>query len=1037
MQTGMEIAIIGMAGRFPGAKNLEEYWENLKQAKETITFFTGKELHESGVSSGELDNPQYVKACGVIEDIAYFDASFFGYTPKEAELMDPQLRIFHECVWHALEDAGYNPGVYEGLIGLYAGASPNTSWQARVFIPGKENDIGNFAAHQLVQKDFLTLRISYKLNLKGPSFELSTACSTSLTAVHVACQALLNGECDMAAAGGIRIANLDKRGYLYREGMVASPDGHCRAFAAGSKGTVAADGVGVVILKPLPDAIENRDHIYAVIKGTAINNDGARKAGFSASSVEGQAEVIRMALQVAEVEPGSIGYIETHGTGTELGDPVEMEALKWAFNTEKKSFCAVGSVKTNIGHTDAAAGVAGLIKTVLALSHRLIPPSLHFEIPNPYIDFINSPFYITTHLTGWEQGESPRRAGVSAFGIGGTNAHVVLEEWPEARTQEKGSGQYRLILLSALSEPALDKMKFHLAAYLQRCPGINLDDAAYTLQVGRKEFNHRWLAICASTGEAIAALTSPGQGERHVVLPAEEKPKPIKIDRDDCKDGKDDKNDKEWLIKIGKLWLHGQKIDWPALYREENLHRISLPGYSFAREKYWLDLEMKKFIEPVPQVPDIGDWFYLPTWKNSPLMLPVDNTGADNTTGPLSCLVFMTDLSLANLVVECLKGIYHNVVMVKIADSFNRVNNELYTLNPGEYRHYEHLLEDLRSRDLLPHKIIHLWNITADHPGESFNSDQETGFFSLLHTAAALGKQDFQHEIQVYVLTNHVQEVLGNEPLNPGKATIPGLLKVIPQEYTGIHCCHIDIELPTPGTAAEETLMELLREEFLLKPGEMELEIAYRNNQRWVQIYDPLHLEPAATEELKLKLRQNGVFLITGGLGKIGLMFAELFVKQAGAHLLLTGRSPWPGEDSWPVKKISAMSALGSKIIYRQADAADLEKMHAVIDEAEKILGPINGIIHAAGLTEGSSIKIIRDLTPGDCRVQFQAKVWGTLVLEEIFKNKKLDFCWLLSSISCVLGGLGFGAYASANRFMDALVKKHNRAYPSNLHHSR
>ncbi|MDQ1350458.1 MAG: hypothetical protein QG657_760 [Acidobacteriota bacterium] len=1029
MQTGMEIAIIGMAGRFPGVKNLDEYWEKLAQGKETISFFTDNELAESGISSEKLNNPHYVKAGGILEGIEYFDAYFFGYTPKEAEIMDPQIRIFHECAWHALEDAGYDPGEYDGLIGLFAGASPNTQWQARVFIPGKENDIGSFAAHQLIQKGFLTLRISYKLNLKGPSFELNTACSTSLVAVHTGCQAILNGECDMAMAGGIGISFLDKRGYMYREGMISSPDGHCKAFDADAKGTVASDGVGIVVLKRLEDALPDRDHIYAIIKGTAINNDGARKAGFSASSVEGQAEAIRTALDMAEVEPESIGYIETHGTGTELGDPVEIGALKLAFNTKKKSFCAIGSVKSNIGHTDAAAGAAGLIKTVLALKHQLIPPTLHFEIPNPFIDFIDTPFYIAAKLSEWEKKKYPRRAGVSSFGIGGTNAHIIVEEWLEKIRKITEVGEYRLIVLSAINESAMDKMKKNLADYLQCHQGINLDDVVYTLQAGRKAFNHRWITVCTTRAELIETLTSAAGGETHMCSMDKNKPGLIKLEPGAGKDR---------LIEVGKLWLHGHKIDRQSLDPEAKSYRIPLPVYPFERQRYWLNFEsadlkaqMKKFSEPIP---DIADWFYFPAWKNSNLEFREQN----HPTIPCCWLLFMTDLNLTNILLKHLQKIYRDVVIVKIGDSFNIVNDHHYTLNPQEYHHYENLFDNLRIRGLLPDKIIHSWNITEENESIenlqsrilSIKKSKNIGFFSLLHTAAALGKQDFSHDIQIHVLLNHAEEVTGNESLDPGKSTTLGLLKVIPQEYPGIRCGSIDIELPQPGTLEEETLADLLWEEISIGSDAMEVEIAYRNNLRWVQVFDSLHLEAPSQEQIKLKIREKGVFLITGGLGKIGIMFAELFVKWARARLVLTGRSPFPpGENSFEIKKLKELEEMGGEVIYMRADAADLEQMRTIIREAETKFGPINGIIHAAGVTEGRSMKIIRDLTPADCMVQFEAKVWGVLVLEELFKDKKLDFCWMLSSISCVLGGLGFGAYASANRFMDAFVKKHNRSY--------
>ncbi|NIM10482.1 MAG: amino acid adenylation domain-containing protein [Candidatus Aminicenantes bacterium] len=514
-RTGLEIAVIGMALRFPGAQNVDEFWENIKNGVESITFFSDEELEAEGTAPGTFREPGYVKAKGILQDIENFDSSFFGYTPKEAEIMDPQIRIFHECAWEALENAGYDPGSYSGLIGLYAGSAANVLWVGKNLIQIR-GGADRFSANNLNSNFFSTL-ISYKLNLKGSSLTVQTACSTSLVAIHFACRSLLTGEVDMALAGGITVNIPQKTGYQYQEGMILSADGHCRAFAAESTGTIGGEGVGIVILKPLVRALDDGDYIHAIIKGSAANNDGDRKVGYTAPSVEGQVEVITAALEMAEVEPESITYVETHGTGTSLGDPIEIEALKLAFNTNKKGFCSIGSVKTNVGHLDCAAGVAGFIKAVQALTHRLIPPSLHFKKPNPKIDFENSPFYVNTELAEWKSNEHthPLRAGVSSFGIGGTNAHVILEEWPDkAGGREQGAGglegRPQLILLSAKTSSALDRATRNLREFFKENPGLSLADAAYTLQLGRGQFKHRRMLVCrdSSIDEAIDALES-------------------------------------------------------------------------------------------------------------------------------------------------------------------------------------------------------------------------------------------------------------------------------------------------------------------------------------------------------------------------------------------------------------------------------------------------------------------------------------------------------------------------------------------------
>lgn len=509
------IAIIGMDGRFPGAGDVETFWQNIVAGIESISRFTDDELECAYAITNSLHTkPNYIKARPVLDGVDLFDASFFGITPKDAELMDPQHRIFLECAWNALEDAGYDPDRYTGVVGVYGGQSLNTYLLAnlctnRDFITELvgQYQVGGYNVVLGNDKDYLTTRVSYKLNLNGPSITVQTACSTSLVAVVQACQSLLTYQCDMALAGGVSITFPQKRGYLYQEGGMVARDGHCRTFDAKAEGTIFGSGAGVVLLKRLEDALAEGDHIYAVIKGTAINNDGSLKVGYTAPSVDRQAEVIVTAQAVAGIEPDSIGYIETHGTGTPLGDPIEVAALKKAFGTAvKESSCGLGSVKTNVGHLEIASGVTGLIKASLALERQLIPPTLHFESPNPELGLEGSPFYVVDKLTEWKKGGTLRRAGVSSFGVGGTNAHVVLEEAPEAASSESRSTQ--LLVLSAKTESALETATTNLAEFLEKHPGANLADMAYTLKVGRREFQHRRMLTCSSTEDAVTVLDS-------------------------------------------------------------------------------------------------------------------------------------------------------------------------------------------------------------------------------------------------------------------------------------------------------------------------------------------------------------------------------------------------------------------------------------------------------------------------------------------------------------------------------------------------
>jgi acyl transferase domain-containing protein/acyl carrier protein len=508
-----DIALIGMAGRFPGAANVEQFWHNLQEGVEAISFFSDEELVEAGIEESSLSDPNCVKAGAILEDADMFDASFFGFTTREAEMMDPQHRLFLEQAWSALEDAGYEAEKYAGRIGVYAGESVN-SYLMHNLLPQREliESVGHFQTLLGNDRDHLATQVAYKLNLKGPCLTVQTACSTSLAAVHLACQSLLNRECDMALAGGVSVSVPQKQCAIYQEGGIISADGHCRAFDAGATGTIKGNGAGVVVLKRLADALADGDEITAVIKGSAMNNDGSTKVGYTAPSVEGQASVIEEALALALVEPQTIGYVEAHGTGTALGDPIELAALSQAFRAagaEANGFCAIGSVKTNIGHLDAAAGVAGLIKTALALKHKQLPASLHYERPNPNIDFSNSPFFVNARLRAWEANEdAPRRAGVSSFGIGGTNVHVVLEEAPPLNSSA-ASGSHQLLTLSARTAKALEQSGANLSAYLRAHPEANLADVAYTLQVGRRELNHRLALVCLNVHDALSALESP------------------------------------------------------------------------------------------------------------------------------------------------------------------------------------------------------------------------------------------------------------------------------------------------------------------------------------------------------------------------------------------------------------------------------------------------------------------------------------------------------------------------------------------------
>jgi amino acid adenylation domain-containing protein len=1320
--TGLEVAIVGMAGRFPGAENIDAFWRNLREGVESISSFSREEAEAAGVDPALLDDPRYVRAEGVLDNPEWFDAGFFGLYPREAEVVDPQQRVFMECAWEALEHAGYDPERYPGLIGLFAGVGLNTYLWLNLL----SNRAMTEAVHpyQLAlgnDKDFLPTRISYKLNLRGPSVNVQTACSTSLVAVHLACQSLLNFQCDMALAGGVTIRLPQKQGYLYQEGNIASPDGHCRAFDAQAAGTVAGNGAGLVVLKRLADALNDGDTVHAVIKGSAINNDGALKVGYTAPSVDGQAEVISMAQALAGIHPETLQYIEAHGTGTALGDPIEIAALTQAFRTGTSAtgFCALGSVKTNVGHLDTAAGVTGLIKAVLALKHKLIPPSLHYTVPNPQIDFANSPFYVNAALSEWKAPADggPRRAGVSSFGIGGTNAHVILEEASNARADDgrllaaksarTDDGLGQLIVMSARSASALDAATANLTAYLRAHPDLNLADVAYTAQVGRRAFNHRravvgtnalavaaaleardparvfsgvkgegerpvafmftgqgaqfvdmardlyerepvfrqhvddcaerlrpalgldlrtliypaadsipsgaveereeaarrlnqtaitqpalfvleyalaqlwmswgiqpgamighsigeYVAACLAgvfslddalelvaargrlmqsmppgsmlsvplseaevrplltSGLTIAAINAPGlcvvsgpaeavdafeqqlrasgvEGRRlhtshafhsammePILRPFIEQANAVEFhppsipfisnvtgtwitpaDATDPRywarhlrqavrfaDGVDElmkeagrvflevgpgrtlsqlanlhlgargrvivsslrhpqspHSDVDVLLgALGQLWIAGVNVDWAAFHRGERRQRVPLPTYPFERQRYWVTPDHKFGTGARPaeirKRPNVADWFYAPSWKRADVAAIRGVGESPAPTEVIKRWLVFSECDLGSQLSDRLKQMSQDVMTVRIGATFDQLDERTYTLDPRQPEQYATLLAELAALDQSPNVIAHLWSLN----GHSLAEARALGYDSLLYLAQALGQRPAA--AQVGVVTAGAHEVTGTERLNPAQALAVGLCKIIPQEYPPLTCRNIDVEPDTPQRAR---LVDRLIAE--LSAPSADVTVAYRGAHRWVQTFEPLD---APTTAAGSPLRDGGVYLITGGLGRVGRVLAESIARAARAKLVLVGRRDPAG--------LTALQELGADVLVLRADVSQRDQLQAAIAQAEQKFGPLNGVIHAAGLVGDQSLKLIPDTTVADGDAQFAPKVHGLHALAEALGDRDLDFVLLTSSLASVLGGLGFAAYAAANSFMDAFAHQQRQA---------
>lgn len=1326
-----DIAVVGMAGRFPGAANVDEFWNNLRNGVEGITFFNDDELRDAGVEAHLLDDPNYVKAGAILDDADLFDASFFGFNPREAELMDPQQRVFLEETWTALEHAGYAAEHFSGAIGLFAGVGMN-GYLLFNLMSNREmlESIGGYQTMLANDKDFLATRAAYKLDLSGPSVTVQTACSTSLVAVHLACQSLLNGESDLTLAGGVSIKIPQVAGYKYQEGGIWSPDGHCRAFDADAAGCISGSGAGIVVLKRMEDAVADRDTIHAVIKGSAVNNDGAHKVGYTAPSVDGQAAVIAEALALADIHPETIEYVEAHGTGTPIGDPIEIAALTQAYRaqTDRRQHCAIGSVKTNVGHLDAAAGVTGLIKTILALKHRMIPPSLHFEEPNPEIDFESSPFYVASDLLPWERKNGPRRAGVSSFGIGGTNAHVVLEEAP-AREREPAdpSRPYHVLTLSAKTKTALETKTQQLADYLER-RDTPLDNVTYTQHVGRTQFAHRRMLVCADRADAKRALQIrdprristaqeetrerpvvfmfSGQGAQHAnmmrglyeteptfrhhvdhcadtlrpslggdlrdllypseenvdeateqlaqtrftqpalftveyalaqlwmewgvtpyalighsigeyvaaclagvfalddalhlvarrgrlmqELPAgdmlsvslpEENVTPLLNDSlslavinhpsncvvsgpaeaitdieqtlqqqgigcrrlhtshafhsqmmdpmlsdfaeqvagvtrnppqlpllsnvtgtwmtaDQAIDpsywtthirqtvrfaaalSKVLQEDDVVLLEVGpgttlqtlarrhpdstrnqaiiastphpndttpdgaaireavgELWLAGIPLDWDNFHAQERSRRVSLPTYPFDRERYWIEpRERPAASDTTAAIAErklaLEDWFWTPSWERSPF---VSRNGA--VRDDRVWLIFFDENTVSRKIVERLRDAGQVVFTVTAGDAFTQHDARTFTIDPMQPAHYADMLNTVARTERLPENIVHAWSLSSER--RSFDVAQARGFYSVLALVKAVGARDDLGDIALNVLTAGVHDVTGTESLQPEVATLHGLCTVIPQEYPNITCRTLDIK-PVGVEQVRPELVEQVYADVLHRSNDTT--VAYRGRHRWIQTFHSVSIDEPNRPS---RLRHNGVYVIVGGLGRIGLTFAERLARTVQAKLVLVGRSRLPTRDRWnawldqhpaehptsaKIQAIQHLEASGAEVLVASADVADQGEVEELFRRTVERFGTLDGVVHAAGVANDDALRSLMETTHDDCRRQFYAKCAGVYALAAALDEYSPDFCLVTSSLASTLGGLGFGAYAAANRFMDAFTLHQNRTSPT------
>ncbi|MEA1922932.1 MAG: amino acid adenylation domain-containing protein, partial [Pseudomonadota bacterium] len=1030
--TSNEIAVIGMAGRFPGADNIDLFWKNLEAETESITFFSRKELLGAGFSEAEIDQPGFIAAHGILQDIETFDAKLFEFSPREASVMDPQHRIFLETAWHTLEHGGYDPFRYPGKIGVFAGCSMN-SYLINNLAANKmfTNAMDGYQLSMGNDKDFLPTKTSYKLNLRGPSINVNTACSTSLVAIHTACKALLAGECEMALAGGVSINTPQISGHLHQQNGIASADGHCRAFSAEAAGTVGGSGVGIILLKPLADAVRDRDTIHAIIKGSALNNDGSNKVGFTAPGLEGQREVILDALAAAGVSATSISYVEAHGTGTALGDPVEIKALSEAFRkeTDKCGFCAIGSVKSNIGHLDAAAGMAGIIKTIEALKNRKIPATLHCETPSRQINFAKTPFYPATRSKDWDFGSRPRRAGLSSFGMGGTNSHIIIEEAPEPTPTTTAKGPW-IFPLSARSQTALAELGELLAQHFAENPDLNPADISYTLAKGRALHKYRSAIICHTLSEAVTLL---GQTD------------PQKPNFDDGLNPQ--------LKRCRESWLAGEEVDWQTLFINQKRARLPLPLYPFQRQRYWIEAPPQNFngvkvnhapeeaskldgglfySDPIKRKSDISRWFSVPSWKRTPI---------PNSSGkPLLPLIILHTGSPLEL--ELVKKLENHLIEPIVYEYASLHNNHaaeaLDPLSAAGLTAIFNASKNLsKNEPLTVLNLALLPSLASTEPRLRLQHVKKMALAAPITLAQALSQCDHIEKAKILFIGSELYQIDENDLPVPEKQLISGPAQVIPQEYQNLECKIIDLKINREGKLSEKSL-ELLPLE--LKSNGRCPRVVLRN-WRWEEDFSNLKLDlKTPANGLKNRLRDNGVYLISGGLGGIGITLAGFIATHSrNPKIALLSRTPFPERNRWQniiennreelqpqelqqaeiINKIYQWEQLGATIILLTADAAESQQIKAVVDELCGQFGKIDGVIHAAGVAGG---KLLLQTDAQELDRVLRPKVDAILHLAQVIDLGELDFAVFCSSLNSVLGGTGQLAYTAANAFLDALA---------------
>ncbi|WP_405773939.1 SDR family oxidoreductase [Streptomyces sp. NBC_01538] len=990
------VAVIGMAGRFPGAASPEELWLALSEGVDGLREITDEELAAAHVPAAVLADPRYVRRGAPLDGVEDFDAAFFGFNPREAEVTDPQHRLFLECCWEALESAGYTPNRMPGTVGVVGGVG-FSHYGLRHVLP-RPDVMASITSGQYgigTMSDSLCTMVAYKLGLTGPVLSVQTACSTSLVAVHTAVQSLLTYECDTALAGGVSIEDPLPAGYTYEEGSIVSSDGVVRSFDADADGSVWGKGVGVVALKRLADALRDGDHVHAVILGSAVNNDGADRGAYVAPSATGERTVIASALSVAGIDPATVDYIECHATGTRLGDAIELAAVDRAFPGPRAEKLVLASVKPSLGHLDRASGVTGLIRAVQALAHRELPGTRQFRTPNPAL--ATDRFEVLTANRPWPERTHPRRAGVSSFGAGGTNAHVVLEEAPR-RDVRDAEGPY-VLTLSARTPAALAAAAERLRRHLAGQPDVCLADVAYTLQVSRTTFPYRMAVVATGTEDAVAALADPTR--RRTAGPVTGAP-PADAPAD--------------APAAVDPWLDGADVDWPALYGTGERRRVPLPAYPFERQRYFLDRvphpgagATGALPETPGRIPDPADWFAHPVWHRLPTPAPASPERL-RELGPW--WVFAADETGYDAARALhARGAEVVVVHPQGDDAPDLGELAVVTVDPVSRDEHARLVDELGR----PRTVLHLWSPAA--PAGDFDAAQRYGYYAVQALAGALAQDRTPGAVHLVAGTAGAVSAVGDDLVRPEQATLQGLLRVISQEIGDIGCRLVDLA----DGAGDALLDEAAACDAPTEP------VALRRTGRWVRSFAPLRLEAGDNP-----ITPGSTVLITGGLGDVGAVLAGHLAETRKCALVLTGRTPLPPEEEWTdaltgraarhVRTVRGLRAAGAEVLALGADVADRDAMAAVLDAARERFGSVDVVIHAAGVQSEDCFGVAVDLSREACEPHFRAKTGGLRVLDELLGEDEAPVRLAVSSVSSLLGGLAHAPYAAANAALDAYV---------------